>query len=150
MFYFYWLNQLLFSVHFSFDLKKPKHVCPSASFVLAQIDYFNNQIIVDLVEQQHKGIFSVLDEACMNVGKVTDELFLQGLNGKLAKHAHYTSRKVGNATHNSGKKNPMKPLTWGLTVLTSLYWQCSSWKYSTSPWIWNLVSLNVSPVVLFA
>lgn len=60
-----------------------------------QIDYFNNQIIVDLVEQQHKGIFSVLDEACMNVGKVTDELFLQGLNSKLAKHAHYTSRKVG-------------------------------------------------------
>lgn len=60
-----------------------------------QIDYFNNQIIVDLVEQQHKGIFSVLDEACMNVGKVTDEVFLQGLNGKLAKHAHYTSRKVG-------------------------------------------------------
>uniref|UniRef100_A0AAX7TAT6 Unconventional myosin-Id n=1 Tax=Astatotilapia calliptera TaxID=8154 RepID=A0AAX7TAT6_ASTCA len=56
------------------------------------IDYFNNQIIVDLVEQQHKGIFAVLDEACMNVGKVTDEVFLQGLNTKLAKHAHYTSR----------------------------------------------------------
>ncbi len=54
---------------------------------------------MDLVEQQHKGIFSVLDEACMNVGKVTDEVFLQGLNGKLAKHAHYTSRKVGNITH---------------------------------------------------
>lgn len=49
---------------------------------------------MDLVEQQHKGIFSVLDEACMNVGKMTDEVFLQGLNGKLAKHAHYTSRKV--------------------------------------------------------
>lgn len=49
---------------------------------------------MDLVEQQHKGIFSVLDEACMNVGKVTDEVFLQGLNAKLAKHAHYTSRKV--------------------------------------------------------
>lgn len=37
----------------------------------------------------------MLDEACMSVGKVTDEVFLQGLNGKLAKHAHYTSRKVG-------------------------------------------------------
>uniref|UniRef100_A0A8C7SNC8 Myosin 1D n=1 Tax=Oncorhynchus mykiss TaxID=8022 RepID=A0A8C7SNC8_ONCMY len=58
------------------------------------IDYFNNQIIVDLVELQHKGIFSVLDEACMTVGKVTDEVFLQGLNSKLAKHAHYTSRKL--------------------------------------------------------
>lgn len=56
---------------------------------------------MDLVEQQHKGIFSVLDEACMNVGKVTDEVFLQGLNGKLAKHAHYTSRKVGNTKYMS-------------------------------------------------
>uniref|UniRef100_A0A1A8FRE7 Unconventional myosin-Id n=1 Tax=Nothobranchius korthausae TaxID=1143690 RepID=A0A1A8FRE7_9TELE len=58
------------------------------------IDYFNNQIIVDLVEQQHKGIFSILDEACMNVGKVTDEVFLQGLDVKLAKHAHFSSRKL--------------------------------------------------------
>uniref|UniRef100_A0A8C4SK65 Myosin ID n=1 Tax=Erpetoichthys calabaricus TaxID=27687 RepID=A0A8C4SK65_ERPCA len=58
------------------------------------IDYFNNQVIVDLVEQQHKGIFAILDEACMNVGKVTDEMFLQGLNNKLAKHAHFSSRKV--------------------------------------------------------
>lgn len=64
------------------------------SVLFGQIDYFNNQIIVDLVEQQHKGIFAVLDEACMNVGKVTDEMFLQALNNKLAKHAHYTSRKV--------------------------------------------------------
>ncbi|KAM9558529.1 unconventional myosin-Id-like [Salvelinus alpinus] len=58
------------------------------------IDFFNNQIIVDLVELQHKGIFSVLDEACMNVGKVTDKVFLQGLNSKLGNHAHYTSRKL--------------------------------------------------------
>uniref|UniRef100_A0A8C4XAG1 Unconventional myosin-Id n=1 Tax=Erpetoichthys calabaricus TaxID=27687 RepID=A0A8C4XAG1_ERPCA len=58
------------------------------------IDYFNNQVIVDLVEQQHKGIFAILDEACMNVGKVTDEMFLQGLNNKLAKHAHFSSRKL--------------------------------------------------------
>lgn len=68
------------------------------SVIFGQIDYFNNQIIVDLVEQQHKGIFAVLDEACMNVGKVTDEVFLQALNGKLAKHAHYTSRKVWPST----------------------------------------------------
>lgn len=43
----------------------------------------------------------------MNVGKVTDEVFLQGLNGKLAKHAHYTSRKVGplNPTQTMNKMN---------------------------------------------
>lgn len=59
-----------------------------------QIDYFNNQVIVDLVEQQHKGIIAILDDACMNVGKVTDEMFLEALNNKLGKHAHFSSRKV--------------------------------------------------------
>jgi hypothetical protein len=38
------------------------------------IDYFNNQIICDLVEQSHKGVFAIMDEACLNVGKVTDEV----------------------------------------------------------------------------
>uniref|UniRef100_A0A670YQU6 Myosin ID n=1 Tax=Pseudonaja textilis TaxID=8673 RepID=A0A670YQU6_PSETE len=58
------------------------------------IDYFNNQIIVDLVELQHKGIIANLDDACMNVGKVTDEMFLEALNKKLGKHAHFSSRKL--------------------------------------------------------
>lgn len=38
------------------------------------IEYFNNQIICDLVEQPHKGILAIMDEACLNVGKVTDEV----------------------------------------------------------------------------
>ncbi|XP_029918753.1 unconventional myosin-Ig [Myripristis murdjan] len=58
------------------------------------IDYFNNQIIVDLVEQPHKGIISILDEACLTVGKVTDTVCLDSMNTKLAQHPHYTSRKL--------------------------------------------------------
>ncbi|XP_061616421.1 unconventional myosin-Ig isoform X3 [Phyllopteryx taeniolatus] len=58
------------------------------------IDYFNNQIIVDLVEQQHKGIISILDEACLTVGRVTDTVCLDSMDIKLAQHPHYTSRKL--------------------------------------------------------
>uniref|UniRef100_A0A672Y6K6 Unconventional myosin-Ig-like n=1 Tax=Sphaeramia orbicularis TaxID=375764 RepID=A0A672Y6K6_9TELE len=58
------------------------------------IDYFNNQIIVDLVEQPHKGIISILDEACLTVGKVTDTVCLDSMDTKLAQHPHYTSRKL--------------------------------------------------------
>ncbi|KAM8840682.1 unconventional myosin-Ig isoform 1-T1 [Spinachia spinachia] len=58
------------------------------------IDYFNNQIIVDLVEQPHKGIISILDEACLTVGKVTDTVCLESMDSKLAQHPHYTSRKL--------------------------------------------------------
>nr|XP_046273402.1 unconventional myosin-Ig isoform X1 [Scatophagus argus] len=58
------------------------------------IDYFNNQIIVDLVEQPHKGILSILDEACLTVGNVTDTVCLDSMDSKLAQHPHYTSRKL--------------------------------------------------------
>ncbi|XP_054847259.1 unconventional myosin-Ig isoform X1 [Eublepharis macularius] len=58
------------------------------------IEYFNNQIIVDLVEEPHKGIIAILDEACLTAGKVTDALFLESMNSRLSKHPHYTSRKV--------------------------------------------------------
>ncbi|KAG5264689.1 hypothetical protein AALO_G00256930 [Alosa alosa] len=58
------------------------------------IDYFNNQIIVDLVEQSHKGIISILDEACLTVGNVTDTVCLESMNTKLGQHPHFTSRKL--------------------------------------------------------
>uniref|UniRef100_A0A9J8BMQ2 Myosin IG n=1 Tax=Cyprinus carpio carpio TaxID=630221 RepID=A0A9J8BMQ2_CYPCA len=58
------------------------------------IEYFNNQIIVDLVEQPHKGIISILDEACLTAGKVTDTVCLDSMNKKLGQHPHYTSRKA--------------------------------------------------------
>uniref|UniRef100_A0A8C5DM46 Unconventional myosin-Id-like n=1 Tax=Gouania willdenowi TaxID=441366 RepID=A0A8C5DM46_GOUWI len=58
------------------------------------IDYFNNNIIVDLMEQPHKGIISILDEACLTVGRVTDTVCLESMNTKLSQHPHYTSRKL--------------------------------------------------------
>ncbi|XP_041938437.1 unconventional myosin-Id [Alosa alosa] len=87
-------NEKLQQLFIQLVLKQEQEEYQREGIPWKHIDYFNNQIIVDLVEQQHKGIFAVLDEACMNVGKVTDEMFLQALNGKLAKHAHYKSRKL--------------------------------------------------------
>lgn len=49
---------------------------------------------MDLVEQPHKGIISLLDEACLTAGTVTDALFLNSLDSRLGRHPHYTSRKV--------------------------------------------------------
>ncbi|XP_022246802.1 unconventional myosin-Id-like [Limulus polyphemus] len=58
------------------------------------IEYFNNAIICNLVEEPHKGIISIIDEACLNVGKVTDEMLLEEFDKKLGSHKHYTSRKL--------------------------------------------------------
>ncbi|KAJ3609240.1 hypothetical protein NHX12_023764 [Muraenolepis orangiensis] len=58
------------------------------------IEYFNNQIIVDLVEQAHKGIISILDEACLTGGRVTDTVCLGSMSTRLAQHPHYTDRQL--------------------------------------------------------
>jgi len=39
-----------------------------------EIKYFNNQVICDLVEKPHQGVIAIMDEACLNVGKVNDEV----------------------------------------------------------------------------
>ncbi|XP_037090493.1 unconventional myosin ID-like [Pollicipes pollicipes] len=58
------------------------------------IEYFNNQIICDLVEQPHKGMIAIMDEACLNVGRITDQMLLEAMDKKLANHQHYSSRRL--------------------------------------------------------
>lgn len=62
--------------------------------VIYQIDYFNNKIICDLVEAPKQGILAILDDACLNVGKTTDAMFLDAMSDKLKGHKHFQSRKV--------------------------------------------------------
>uniref|UniRef100_A0A8C8SNI7 Unconventional myosin-Id n=1 Tax=Pelusios castaneus TaxID=367368 RepID=A0A8C8SNI7_9SAUR len=87
-------NEKLQQLFIQLVLKQEQEEYQREGIPWKHIDYFNNQIIVDLVEQQHKGIIAILDDACMNVGKVTDEMFLEALNSKLGKHAHFSSRKL--------------------------------------------------------
>ncbi|XP_042332363.1 unconventional myosin-Id isoform X1 [Sceloporus undulatus] len=87
-------NEKLQQLFIQLVLKQEQEEYQREGIPWKHIDYFNNQIIVDLVEQQHKGIIANLDDACMNVGKVTDEMFLEALNNKLGKHAHFSSRKL--------------------------------------------------------
>ncbi|NXW56574.1 MYO1G protein, partial [Eurystomus gularis] len=58
------------------------------------IEYFSNEPIVELVEQPHRGILALLDEACLAAGTVTDSLFLASMDTRLGHHPHYTSRKL--------------------------------------------------------
>uniref|UniRef100_A0A8C2MQY9 Unconventional myosin-Id n=1 Tax=Cricetulus griseus TaxID=10029 RepID=A0A8C2MQY9_CRIGR len=87
-------NEKLQQLFIQLVLKQEQEEYQREGIPWKHIDYFNNQIIVDLVEQQHKGIIAILDDACMNVGKVTDGMFLEALNNKLGKHGHFSSRKT--------------------------------------------------------
>lgn len=39
-------------------------------------------------------MIAILDEACLNVGKVTDEMLLEAMDNKLKGHNHYSSRQL--------------------------------------------------------
>jgi len=58
-----------------------------------EIEYFNNNVICKLVEDRSEGVFSILDEACKSVGRISDKNFLEFMDKKLQDHGHYTSRR---------------------------------------------------------
>ncbi|XP_030385777.1 unconventional myosin IC isoform X2 [Scaptodrosophila lebanonensis] len=53
------------------------------------VEYFDNKVICNLIEEKHKGIISILDEECLRPGDPTDLTFLEKLTHKLATHHHY-------------------------------------------------------------
>ncbi|XP_029660963.1 unconventional myosin ID [Formica exsecta] len=87
-------NEKLQQLFIELVLKQEQEEYQKEGIAWQNIEYFNNQIICDLVEQAHKGIIAIMDEACLNVGKVTDEMLLNAMDKKLADHKHYSSRQL--------------------------------------------------------
>ncbi|XP_076833382.1 LOW QUALITY PROTEIN: myosin Ic, paralog b [Brachyhypopomus gauderio] len=58
------------------------------------VQYFNNKIICDLVEEKFKGIISILDEECLRPGDASDITFLEKLEGTVGGHAHFVTHKL--------------------------------------------------------
>jgi myosin I len=67
-------NEKLQQLFIELVLKQEQEEYLREGIAWQNIDYFNNQIICDLVEQPHKGLIAIMDEACLNVGKVTDQV----------------------------------------------------------------------------
>ena len=67
-------NEKLQQLFIELVLKQEQEVYMKEGIEWQHVDYFNNKVICDLVEEQHKGILAILDEACLSVGKVTDEV----------------------------------------------------------------------------
>lgn len=86
-------NEKLQQLFIELVLKQEQEEYYSEGITWQNVEYFNNQIICDLVEQPHKGIIAICDEACLNVGKVTDAMYLEAMDNKLKNHQHYTSRR---------------------------------------------------------
>ncbi|XP_041478536.1 LOW QUALITY PROTEIN: unconventional myosin-Id-like [Lytechinus variegatus] len=87
-------NEKLQQLFIELVLKQEQEEYQREGIEWTKVEYFNNCIICDLVEEQHKGVIAILDEACLNVGKITDAIFLDAMNKKLSSHPHFTSRAL--------------------------------------------------------
>ncbi|CAH1988239.1 unnamed protein product [Acanthoscelides obtectus] len=88
-------NEKLQQLFIELVLKQEQEEYNREGIAWTNIEYFNNQIICDLVEAPHKGIISIMDDACkMTAEKVTDELLLEAMDKYLKGHKHYMSRQT--------------------------------------------------------
>lgn len=87
-------NEKLQQLFIELVLKQEQEEYMREGIEWVKIDYFNNQIICDLMEASRTGIIALLDEACFLVGTVTDTHFLTAMDEKFKGHRHYSSRQV--------------------------------------------------------
>ncbi|KAG5682114.1 hypothetical protein PVAND_011493 [Polypedilum vanderplanki] len=82
-------NEKLQQLFIELTLKQEQEEYLKEGIEWTPVEYFNNKIICDLIEEKHVGIISLLDEECLRPGDATDLTFLEKMNERLASHPHY-------------------------------------------------------------
>uniref|UniRef100_A0A4W3IKF6 Myosin Ic, paralog b n=1 Tax=Callorhinchus milii TaxID=7868 RepID=A0A4W3IKF6_CALMI len=88
-------NEKLQQLFIELTLKSEQEEYESEGIAWEPVQYFDNKIICDLVEEKHKGIISILDEECLRPGDATDLTFLEKLEETVGKHPHFVTHKLG-------------------------------------------------------
>nr|XP_033777293.1 unconventional myosin-Ic isoform X1 [Geotrypetes seraphini] len=88
-------NEKLQQLFIELTLKSEQEEYEAEGIAWEPVQYFNNKIICDLVEEKHKGIISVLDEECLRPGGATDLTFLEKLEETVKNHPHFITHKLG-------------------------------------------------------
>ncbi|MEQ2272626.1 Unconventional myosin-Ib [Xenotaenia resolanae] len=85
-------NEKLQQIFIELTLREEQEEYIREGIEWTNIEYFNNAVICDLIENNQNGILAMLDEECLRPGTVTDETFLDKLNTICAQHQHFESR----------------------------------------------------------
>ncbi|XP_074550316.1 unconventional myosin-Ib isoform X3 [Halichoeres trimaculatus] len=90
-------NEKLQQIFIELTLREEQEEYVREGIEWTNIEYFNNAIICDLIENNQNGILAMLDEECLRPGTVSDETFLDKLNTICAEHQHFESRLSKNS-----------------------------------------------------
>ncbi|XP_072948862.1 unconventional myosin ID [Epargyreus clarus] len=87
-------NEKLQQLFIELVLKQEQEEYAREGIQWTPVTYFNNRVICELVDAPHQGIIAIMDEACLNPTKISDEGLLEAMDKRLNGHKHYTSRQL--------------------------------------------------------
>uniref|UniRef100_A0A3Q0SBG7 Myosin Ic, paralog a n=1 Tax=Amphilophus citrinellus TaxID=61819 RepID=A0A3Q0SBG7_AMPCI len=89
-------NEKLQQLFIELTLRSEQEEYETEGIAWEPVQYFDNKIICDLIEEKHKGIISILDEECLRPGETCDVSFLEKLEGTVGGHPHFVTHKLAN------------------------------------------------------
>uniref|UniRef100_A0A3P8S6H3 Myosin Ic, paralog a n=1 Tax=Amphiprion percula TaxID=161767 RepID=A0A3P8S6H3_AMPPE len=89
-------NEKLQQLFIELTLRSEQEEYETEGIAWETVQYFDNKIICDLIEEKHKGIISILDEECLRPGETCDVSFLEKLEDTVGSHPHFITHKLAN------------------------------------------------------
>ncbi|NXX80448.1 MYO1A protein, partial [Urocolius indicus] len=90
-------NEKLQQIFILMTLKEEQEEYIREGIKWTPVEFFDNSIICNLIENSKCGILAMLDEECLRPGVVNEDTFLTKLNQLFATHKHYESKETQNA-----------------------------------------------------
>jgi myosin-1 len=85
-------NEKLQQVFIELVLKQEQEEYVIEGIEWTHIEYFDNAVICDLIENPRVGILGLLDDECLRPGSASDLTLLDKINRKHSQHKHFESR----------------------------------------------------------
>ncbi|XP_074785489.1 unconventional myosin-Ia isoform X2 [Athene noctua] len=90
-------NEKLQQIFILMTLKEEQEEYVREGIRWTPVEFFDNSIICNLIENSKGGVLAMLDEECLRPGVVNEDTFLTKLNQLFAGHKHYESKETQNA-----------------------------------------------------
>ncbi|NXH41631.1 MYO1A protein, partial [Dicaeum eximium] len=101
-------NEKLQQIFILLTLKEEQEEYVREGIQWTPVEFFDNSIICNLIENSTSGILAMLDEECLRPGVVNEDTFLTKLNQLLATHKHYESKETQNARRVTDSSLPLR------------------------------------------
>ncbi|XP_019466818.1 unconventional myosin-Ia [Meleagris gallopavo] len=101
-------NEKLQQIFILMTLKEEQEEYVREGIQWTPVEFFDNSIICDLIENSKIGILAMLDEECLRPGTVNEDTFITKLNQIFASHKRYESKETLNAKHVTDVSLPLR------------------------------------------